>query len=371
LTNKTLASSTNVIEATYGPSGTQFGFRNKIHNGAMNVDQRNAGAAKTIAANSSGFVLDRHRCDASINTAITAQQVADAPDGFYNSLKYTVGTAGAAAAGDFAEILLTIEGYDVAHMKFGTAAAKPFSLSFWVKSSIAGTYGVVFENNAANRSYATTYVINSANTWEKKTFQNIPGDITGTWDYAAQRGIAIRLDLGFGSTYNQAATNAWTTTTTKYGVTGVVKLTGTTGATYNITGIQFEEGPICTAFEHRPYQVELALCQRYCWVLRSSGTASLISMAWLPVSSTSPAIGVVHPPVPVRTVPTSLSASSTGHINYSNGGGYTSTNIALGSTVSTTAFSINVTISGPTGAYPGWIYFNNASAWISFEGADL
>ena len=240
--------------------GVTPGFKNRIINGAMMIDQRNAGASFSISANNNAYVVDRFRCDAPVGQGITAQQVVDAPAGFYNSFKYTAGTA-STNAGDNSQIFHSIEGVNVADLNWGTANAQPITFSFWAKSSLAGTFGLTMENSAQNRCYVTSYSLPVANTWTYIT-KTILGDTTGTWLKDNGRGIVFRLDMGGGTSVSGAVTNAWGSAYYS-GVTGAVKLTQNTGATFNITGLQLEKGSVATAFDYRSIGQELALCHRY------------------------------------------------------------------------------------------------------------
>jgi len=242
------------------PSVGPLSNRNKIINGAMTIDQRNAGAS--VAPASQVYTLDRWITDRFGGAATaTVQQSAVAPTGFNNSLLYTVGTGEAPAATAYSNVRQYIEGFNVADLGFGTAAAQTVTLSFWVRSSLTGTFGVALNNSSYERGYVASYAINAANTWEYKTV-TIAGDTTGTWLKDNGTGIRVIWDLGVGTTYSSAA-GSWTGTYAQFGLAGGVKLAATAGATWQITGVQLEAGDTATPFEHRSYGDELALCQRY------------------------------------------------------------------------------------------------------------
>jgi hypothetical protein len=243
------------VLTTYVDTGVNF--RNRIINGDMRIDQRNAGAS--VAA--SGYTLDRWVAFESTSaTSVTAQRSTTAPTGFTNSLLYTVGTGGTAAAGEQAMLRQRIEGHNVADFGFGSAAAQAITVSFRVRSSLTGTYSVAVQNSAGDRSYVTTYTVDAANTWETKTV-SLPGDTSGTWLTDNGIGIALFFDLGSGSSFTASA-NAWSAGDFRR-VSGQANLIGTSGATFYITGVQLEAGSVATPFERRPYGTELALCQRY------------------------------------------------------------------------------------------------------------
>jgi hypothetical protein len=239
------------------------GMRNRIINGDMRIDQRNVGASVNNVAAAGTYALDRWRYYGTSASKFSVQQNAGAvtpPIGFTNYLGITSSSANSPAATDEYAIQQYIEGYNIADLGWGTASAATVTLSFWVRSSLTGTFSGVVKNSDSNRTYPFSYTINQANTWEKETI-TIPGDTTGTWLTTNGRGIALFFHLGTGSTYLTTA-NVWTSSFSN-GVTGSVNILGTNGATFYITGVQLEKGSAATAFEYRQYSTELALCQRY------------------------------------------------------------------------------------------------------------
>jgi hypothetical protein len=224
----------------------------------MRIDQRNNGAAVT---NGGVYLVDRFESSISTDGAFTIQQVSEAPTGFVNSLKFTTTTADASLGdGQYTSIRQKIEGLNVADLAWGTASASPITLSFWVRSSLTGTFGGVLKNSAQNRSYTYTYTILVANTWEQKSI-TIAGDTTGTWLTNNGAGITVAFSLGTGATFSSTA-GAWAAGNF-VSATGSQSVVGTNGATFYITGVQLERGTQATSFEYRQYGQELALCQRY------------------------------------------------------------------------------------------------------------
>ena len=254
-TNITNDSSGNMTVGGTMAMSSSF-MRNRIINGAMVIDQRNAGAAVTT---SSSFPLDRFT-EAFGNASCSFQQVSDAPTGFINSLKLTVTTGSAPSVGTNNVILQKIEGLNVADFGLGSASAVTFTLSFWVKGSVTGTYAASFTNSAFNRSYVATYTINAANTWEYKTV-TVAGDTSGTWLTTNGTGLTILWDFGSGSNLNTTA-GSWQTGN-YYRTSGCTTIASTTGATFAITGVQLEVGSVATPFEREIYSTTLAKCQRY------------------------------------------------------------------------------------------------------------
>jgi len=237
-----------------------IGHRNRIINGAMVVDQRNAGASVTLT---SGGVLtvDKWQGFEDTDGVMTAQQDTSAPTGFVNSLKFTTTTADATlSAAQFSLIQQRIEGTNIYDLAWGTASAATVTLSFWVRSSLTGTFGGALRNSASNRSYPFTYTISVADTWEQKTI-TIAGDTSGTWLTTTGTGMNVAFGLGVGST-NSGTAGAWAGSTF-YSATGATSVIGTLNATFYITGVQLERGSTASSFEYRSYGTELALCQRY------------------------------------------------------------------------------------------------------------
>jgi hypothetical protein len=241
--------------------GPISGARNRIINGDMRIDQRNAGASVTLPAATGTYVLDRWTGYEDTDGTATVQRSTAAPAGFTNSLLVTTTTADASlSATQRFTIAHLIEGFNAADLGWGAAGALSVTLSFWVRSSLTGTFGAVISNGAYNRSYPFTYSISSANTWEYKTV-TIAGDTTGTWATDNTAGIVVKFGLGVGTTFSGTA-GSWQAADFN-SATGAVSVIGTLNATWQITGVQLEAGSVATPFERRSYGQELALCQRY------------------------------------------------------------------------------------------------------------
>ena len=238
-----------------------FGFKNRIINGAMMIDQRNAGASVTPA--DGNYLVDRWFYNGSVGGKFTAQQNAGSvtpPPGFAKYLGFTSTSAYSIGTNDYFMGRQLIEGLNTVDLAWGTASATSVTLSFWVRSSLTGTFGGIIENAASNMCYTFAYTINSANTWEYKTIA-VPGPTSGAWATDNSMGIGIWFALGIGSG-RTASPGSWGATR-GFAPTGQVNVAGTNGATFYITGVQFEKGSQATAFDFRSYQQELALCQRY------------------------------------------------------------------------------------------------------------
>lgn len=234
-------------------------LRNRIINGDMRIDQRNAGASVTVTA--STYSVDRWYCASSVASKYSFQQTnVSNPVGFSKCLGITSLSAYSSGSTDNFNLNQPIEGFNVADLGWGAAGAQTVTLSFWVRSSLTGTFSGSLSNGSINRSYPFTFNIASANVWQYVTI-TIPGDTTGTWATDNTTGINLTFNLGCGSTLLGTA-GAWSGANYK-GVTGSVSLVGTNAATFYITGVQLEVGSNATPFERRLYGQELMLCQRY------------------------------------------------------------------------------------------------------------
>jgi hypothetical protein len=258
-------------------AGDSSSMKNRIINGAMVIDQRNAGAS--VTANDSVFPVDRWKYETSQSSKGTSQQNQGSvtpPAGFSNYLGFTSSSAYSVLSSDYFWLEQFTEGFNTADFNWGTSNAATVTLSFWVRSSLTGTFGGSLTNNSVSRCFPFSYTINTSNTWEQKSI-TIVGDTSGTW-VGATNGNSIRLhfSLGTGST-RVGGTSAWGSTDYRGGLAGSQSVVGTNGATFYITGVQLEKGSTATSFDYRPYGTELQLCQRYCYV--SIGANSLVAGA--------------------------------------------------------------------------------------------
>jgi hypothetical protein len=356
----------NVVVPVTNAPDSGFSFRNRIINGDMRIDQRNAGAGVAISDSTVTYTVDRWAVFENTDGALSVQRVADAPPSFINSARVTVTTADASlAAGQRTFFYQQIEGFNVADLGWGTANAATVTLSFWVKSSITGQFGAAVLNSAANRSYPFGYTISSANTWEQKSV-TIPGDTTGTWLTDNGSGLQIIFGLGVGSSFSGTA-GAWVAANIN-SVTGSVNFMATLSATWQVTGVQLEAGSVATPFERRPYGTELALCQRYYYQMVSPSASEKYFASGFYYSASLFAATYSFP-VTMRTTPTLAYVTGTGFyqiytsgtqdvINgltavrlHPNGGGFDSDNPST---------------SGIQGA-GGAISTNNAAAAVGFN----
>ena len=292
-------------------AATATSFTNRIINGDMRIDQRNAGAQIT-AANliNTAYMVDRWAYFSSQAAKFTAQQNAGSvttPVGFPNYLGMTVASAVTVCASDYFAIAQSIEGFNFADLEWGTANAKTITLSFQVYSSLTGTFGGALINSAANRSYPFSYTVSSANTWTSISV-TIAGDTTGTWVGSTNGiGVSVRFGLGAGSTFSGTA-GAWATGN-YISPTGAVSVVGTASATFYLTSVQLEVGTVATPFERLQYGTEFALCQRYFNKLGGAATGDIVVGGY--GAATGGIYTSLYYPVQMRAVPTTTTIVGT------------------------------------------------------------
>jgi hypothetical protein len=346
-----------------------FGFKNRIINGDMRIDQRNAGASVTVNSGANFYGVDRFNCTGEATDGVfTVQRSTTAPSGFTNSLIATVTTADA-SIGSTQRYLIQqrIEGFNVADLGWGTASAQSVTISFWVRSSVTGTFGGSLRNSAGDRSYPFSYTISAANTFEYKTI-TVAGDTTGTWLTDNSAGIFLTFSLGAGSSLKGTA-NTWAASSF-WAATGSVDLISTLNATFYITGVQLEKGSTATSFDYRPYGTELALCQRY---LPKVGfdTDDQIGVGQATGSGTW-AIQIPHIVQP-RVAPTGISAGTASNFNVINstasGIAVTAVNFSAGGLSGSRV--TGTVASGLTAGNATILRAQNSSGFILFTGCEL
>jgi hypothetical protein len=281
-------------------------LRNRIINGNMVIDQRNSGASVTPTSDGV-YTLDRWQVSLSAASKFSVQRSSTAPAGFINSTIITSLSSYSVAVGDYFMFSQPIEGLNVTDFGWGSASAQTVTLSFWVRSSLTGTFGGAIQNSAQNRAYPFSYTISSANTFEYKTV-TIPGDTSGTWLTTNGVGLFVRFGLGVGSTYSGTA-GSWAGAQL-FSATGATSVVGTNGATFYLTGVQLEVGTQATPDEWRPYPIELQMCQRYCIVY--GGDALYERFAVGQAFTTTQAILLTFLPVEMRAIPSLTTIGSFG-----------------------------------------------------------
>jgi uncharacterized membrane protein len=351
--------------SVFSPSSSLF--KNRIINGAMVIDQRNAGAEVNPAVNGA-YYLDRWAVQSTQTSKFKIGQNAGSvtpPVGYSKYLGCTSLSAYSVTSTDVFTVQQRIEGLNVADLAWGTASAATVTISFWVYSSLTGTFGGALRNSDNTRTYPFSYTINSANTWEKETI-TITGDTSGTWLTTNGTGIVLNFSLGTGSTYSGTA-GSWSGTDYR-SVTGATSVVGTNGATFYVTGVQLEKGTTATSFDYRPY--ELSLCQRYYWktLPAAGGVEFCVAYGF----GTTGATGILFFPVSMRIAPTALEQTGTsGDYRIYRCGAATNTtcsSVPVFGTASTNYSSVVFTVaSGLTNGSGGSLGTVNSSAYLAWS----
>jgi hypothetical protein len=363
----TIDGTNGITQAGEFNSDSSFGFKNRIINGAMVIDQRNAGASVTPTADA--YTLDRWQAVLSQSSKYSVQQNAGSvtpPTGFTNYLGVTSLSAYSVLAADYFTLQQNIEGFNIADLDFGKATAKAITLSFWVRSSLTGTFGGTVANSAQSRCYPFTYTVSSANTWEQKSV-TIEGDTTGTWLTTNGIGFRLNFGLGVGSTYSGTA-GAWSSSVL-LSATGATSVVGTNGATFYITGVQLEVGSTATSFDYRSIGTELALAQRY--ALKYNTDAIVYAFIGAGYATTTTNANISLPlPVQMRTAPT-VTASNLMVQDGTTITAVTATAIVSNQTNSLNAFVQATVASGLTAFRPYQLQTNNNTAGNLLLSAEL
>ena len=353
VTAVTIDASQNATFAGYINAPNTFGFKNRIINGAMVIDQRNAGAS--VSGTTGVYTLDRWTVQNNSGSArFNVQQNVNSvtpPVGYKYYLGVTSTSAYTVASTDVIGVQQFIEGYNIADLGWGASGAATITFSFWVRSSLTGTFGGnIIEGVAGTALYPFTYTISTANTWEQKTV-TIAGPTIGTWNSTNGRGPQVLFCLGIGSSYTGTA-NAWTSSAV-YGPTGGTNFVATNAATFYITGVQLEKGSTATSFDYRPYGTELALCQRYFVLTNPANTSgSRIGGMWGSMYGTTSAHITGSLPVAMRAAPTVSRGGTDNTFYISNVNGSSAGTISL---FTTSTLTIDAEVTGmSTGAigYP-------------------
>jgi hypothetical protein len=373
ITANTIANSaiqTGAVENYMNAAGLGFGMRNRIINGAMVIDQRNAGASVTPTANGT-LTLDRWKFFLSQASKFSTQQNQGSvtpPTGFAKYLGVTSLSAYTVGASENFCILQTFESSNVYDFAWGTASASPVTLSFWVRSSLTGTFGGAVRNWAYSYSYPFSYTISSANTWTYITIY-IAAPTAGTWVMDASNNGAIELlfSLGTGATVSGTA-GAWASANYQ-SATGATSVVGTNGATFYITGVQLEKGSTATSFDYRPYGTELALAQRYYYKAQADDTSYLFGVGG--ARSTTEGVFVGNYPVPMRISPTALEQNGTAaHYTVQTGGTdrASSAVVTYNGVTTQQLYAVATTVaSGQTAGQSGFLYGQNLTAYLAWS----
>lgn len=344
------------------------GWRSRIINGDMRIDQRNAGASVTITTDAT-YTLDRWSARCSVGSKYSVQQSTTAPAGFINSALITSLSAYSISATDIFTYDQKIEGVNVSDLGWGTADAQPITISFRVRSSLTGTFGGVVQNSAQNRSYPFSYTINAANTFETKTV-TIAGDTSGTWLTNTGVGLFMKFGLGVGSTYSGTA-GAWAGADYR-SATGATSVVGTNGATFYITGVMLEKGSFTgdRPYDYVEFGESLRRCQRYYYRM-SPGGADRIFTSGGNCETTTGAYGAGNFPVTMRTIPSAFEQSGTASdykVFHSAGSTVCSSVPTMNAATTNYAYVVNATVaSGLTAYRPANIAAATSAGYLGFS----
>jgi hypothetical protein len=335
-------------------------MKNRIINGSMVIDQRNAGASVTQST-SALYTLDRWQIYGVVASKFTVQQSSTAPTGFVNSSLITSSSSYTVGAGEFFVFQQSVEGYNIADLGWGTANAKTVTLSFQVRSSLTGTFGGAITNSSVDRSYPFTFTISSANTWTPISI-TIVGDTSGTWLTTNGVGLTVRFSMGSGSTYSGTA-GSWASAfyTSATGATSVV---GTNGATFYITGVQLEVGSSATGFEYVNYQTSIANCQRYYTQFGLEQASSSLSQLGVAYQATTAVFPYILP-VKMRSQPT-VSASTTELVEWQTLNTYTPTTYTLPTAQQATQSPLVAVNISPSSLTAGRVYTLRATSTAGY-----
>jgi hypothetical protein len=256
-------------------AASPIGTKNLIMNGDMKIAQR--ATSKTGITAVGYHTVDRFQTNLLNIGTWTQSQSTEVPSGqgFATSLKMECTVADASpAAGDYMLVIYKIEGQNLQHLKKGTSSAEKITLSFWVRCSDTGDLQVNIRDRDNSRMIASTYTINTANTWEKKTI-TFNGDTTGTLDNDANSSFQLEWWLDSGTNFSSGSVpTSWEAeSSTDRNAGGTINLADSTSNDWYITGIQLEVGDTATPFEHRPFDMELERCKRYYQKSYEYGTA--------------------------------------------------------------------------------------------------
>ena len=293
-------------------------FRNLIINGDMSIAQR--GTSVTGITSPGYHSLDRFNMNAyNIASAVyTMEQSTDAPIGFYNSLKLTPTTAnGTQDANEQFNIEQYIEAQNIYNLDFYTATADSVTISFYIKTNNTGTYPISLKlsdnnsisSNTATRLYRTTYTVNSADTWERKTVTlQLDTSTSETRPTGNNFGMSVLFWFGAGSSRDGGTANTWEGNGNNCTLADNLNFLGNTSNEVYLTGVQIEKGTSASDFEFLPHDVNLQRCQRYCYSESAGDTYHNYMNGFY--SSSSLFIGNLNLPTSMRSGP-SLTTSGT------------------------------------------------------------
>lgn len=342
--------------------------RNVVINGAMQVAQRGTSTASITAGGY--FTADRWTTTLSSLGTWTQSVENDAPSGsgFRKSLKMLCTTADASpSSNDELGITQIIEGQNLQKFKKGTSSAEKFTLSFWVKSNVTGTFIVWLYDPDNSRETSLSYTVSSSGVWEKKTLV-FASDSTGAFDNDNAASLHVRFYLGAGSSLTSGTLpTTWATVNTANRAVGQTNLAAATNNYWQVTGVQLEVGAVATPFEFEEYGTTLAKCQRYYYRIDHNGNGRVIPAY---MYSTTLAIAIADLPVEMRVAPSALSQSGTaGNYNvwYTNTRATCSSVPTFESATKNTVSTVFTVASGLTAGHGGAAGFETTAGFLAWS----
>lgn len=340
--------------------------RNRLLNAGFEIDQTNGGGAVSINSATAVYIMDQWvgRGQATDGVFTVGRASTGTLAGFQNCARITITTADASiGATQFYHFRTPIEGFTTRDWNYGAAGAKTLTLSFWVRSSVTGTFAVALGNNGATRSYVSTYTVNVADTWEYKSI-TVLGDTTGSWaNLTTGVQMLVYFNVGAGATMATTA-NTWAAGEF-YTVAGTTNLIATNAATMDLTGIQLEIGSASTPFENRPMGFELWLCQRYYetsygrdFFAGNNTNDGLEDCAFLKLNTNSVSSNLVHFRNTKRAAPTMTFYTNTGTLGswpFSNAAGTLTNRTVTANRVHERGFNIGQTTTEELYARGHWV----------------
>ena len=359
----------STIGASALDSGVSQLGKNLIQNGSMAVAQRGTSEASVFgSASGYGAWPDGYRSERSSGSEsgrATFSQDSSGPAGISNSLKVEETTTDASpGAADLYRVVTRVEAQNLQHLAFGDVAAKTITLSFWVFCNLTGEFTVTLNQPDASRMYSTTYTVNSANTWERKTI-TVPGDASGTINDDTGSGLEIGWMLGAGSNFSGGTQGSWAATNNNMLAAGMTNnVLGSSSGDWRITGVQLEVGSVVTDFEHEDIGTTERKCFRYCWRLNFQNNHDLVAGYTTATTQTDFSI---RTPVRMRISPTLTDSGN--HLAVTQGGsGYGATDITLGAVGDDNdIFEVLITHTAITANTVIRVYANNNASWLQFD----
>tara|TARA_B100000035_G_scaffold299301_1_gene293844 strand:- start:223 stop:1323 length:1101 start_codon:yes stop_codon:yes gene_type:complete len=237
---------------------------NLIINGSNQIAQR------ATSSTSSGYqTVDRTRAEFSGASVTQSQQALTSGGPYDDGHRFffrCANTSTSSATSAYLQINQEIEAQNVATSGWDATSSSSFiTMSFWARSSLAGTYNIHLRtHDGTARSFSTTFTL-VADTWKKVT-ATIPGNsgITVTND----NGIGLRcyIIVHYGTNYTSSGhtSDAWQTVDTADLTADFAQnWSNTASATFDMTGWKVEVGEVATPYPHEDFATTLYKCQRY------------------------------------------------------------------------------------------------------------